>query len=157
MSRTITRDENGKTIEYDDSLPRKIDRKDSQPKLITQVRIAEVARHIAQDGWTYAECVDWIQATFHLKKTQADSYYYKACHSLLPDDPEEYRRVFIERNLTTLEKMLKQALEDHNLKEANNIIRTINSMLGVGSGKQVEIKDKDSNGYDKVITISFGE
>ncbi len=155
MARQITRDEEGnQTIEYDETLPRKIDRKDSVPKLATQARIAEVARHIAQDGWTYRECVDWIQEHYGVKKTQAERYYYGACHTLIPDDPEEYRRVFLERNLTTLERMLQDALNDHNLKEANNIIRTINQMLGVG-GKQVEIKDKDALGRDKVITISF--
>ena len=87
MARNIVRENGVQTIEYDDSVPRKIDRKDSKPKLVTQARIAELARHIAEEGWTYRESVDWVAEHYGLQKTQCERYYYQACHSLLPEDP----------------------------------------------------------------------
>lgn len=126
------------------------------PKLATQVKINEVARLMAESAYTYGDVIQYCEDKWGLSRCQGQKYYTAAAKSLLPEDPDLYRDTLIARNLSTLEAMLKKALDGNNLKVANDIIGTINKMLGVGN-KAVEIKDKDSAGEERTISISFGE
>lgn len=125
----------------------------NRSKLSTQVRLNFLTEGIVKSGWTRYDCVKYAEENWGLANRQAQRYFYSALHNLVPDDPEKYREALIQRNMEVLENMLKSALERNNLKVANDIIKTINSILGVG-GKQVEIEDKNSN---SVIKISFGD
>ena len=64
--------------------------------------------------------------------------------------------LLINRNFAVAETILQKALDSNNLKAANEALKILNQMLGVG-GKQVEIKDNDSEGQDRTITISFND
>lgn len=122
-------------------------------KLSTQVRLNFLTDCIIKSGWTRYDCLKYIKDSWGLAERQAQRYYYSALHNLIPDNPEQYREGIINRNINILEEMLRKALDSNNLKVANEVIKTINQMLGVGS-KQVEIEDKNTN---NIIKISFGD
>ena len=126
------------------------------PRLETELRINYITDALVKSAWTRYDVVQYCKDTYGLSETQGEKYYTAAVKNILPKNPEAYRETLIARNMATLERMLKKSLEGENLKMADRIIRTINSMLGVGT-KDVEIKDKDSNGDERTITISFGE
>ena len=122
----------------------------------TELRIYELSDKIVNSAWTRLDILRYVMEEWGLSETQAQRYWIGAVNYLRPKEPEKYREALINRNIDVLETILKKALEANNLKEANNAIKIINSMLGVG-GKQVEIKDKDSEGEERRIVISFGE
>ena len=122
-------------------------------KLSTQVRLNYLTDCIIKSGWTRYDCLKYIKDNWGLAERQAQRYYYSALHNLIPDNPEQYREGIINRNINILEEMLRKALDSNNLKVANEVIKTINQMLGVGN-KQVEIEDKNTN---NIIKISFGD
>ena len=124
----------------------------SSSKLVTETRVYELADRIINSGWTKWDCLNFIMNTWGVKKRQAERYYYGALHYMQPEDPEKYREALINKNYSVLESLLKKAIDSNNLKVANEIIKTMNTMVGIG-GKKVEIEDKNEN---KII-ISFGE
>lgn len=125
-------------------------------KLSTQVRLNFLTENIVNSGWTRYDCVKYVKEEWGLADRQAERYYYSALHNLMPDDPEKYREGLIQRNIDRLELLFKKALDANNLKAANQSIKILNSMLGVG-GKSIEIKDKDGGGNDRTFIISFGD
>lgn len=122
----------------------------------TELRIVEIADKIVKDGWGRMDCMKFVQDEWGLSEKQSERYYYGALNYLKPDEPDKYREALINRNFSVLEGILKRALDNNDLKTANDVIKTMNQMLGVG-GKQVEIKDKDSQGEDRKIVISFND
>lgn len=122
----------------------------------TEVRIYELSDLIVNSGWTRLDIMNYIQQEWGLSDTQANRYWLAAVNFLRPKDPEKYREALINKNIDLLEMIIRRALEANNLKEANNAIKILNQMLGAG-GKQVEIKDSDSGGQDRIITISFND
>lgn len=122
----------------------------------TEVRIIEVADLIVKKGYGRMDCMKWVQENWGLSEKQSERYYYAALKYLKPKDPDKYREALINRNFTVAETILQKALDSNNLKAANEALKILNQMLGVG-GKQVEIKDKDADGSEKKIVISFGE
>ena len=122
----------------------------------TEIRIYELTEKIVNSGWTRLEILKYIQDEWGLSDTQAQRYWVAAINYLRPKDPEKYREALINRNYDILESILKKALERNDLKEAINAVKALNQMLGVG-GKSVEIKDKDAQGEDRKIVISFGD
>ncbi len=121
--------------------------------LATDVKIAFLANKIVKEGWTRYDIMQHVQNEWGLSKTQAERYYKSACTTLLPSNDKEWRDALIARNFTTLEEILKRALERENLKCATEVLKTLNGMLGIG-GRQVEIKD-DTGEVKRTITINF--
>lgn len=124
-----------------------------KPSLQTEVRINFLTEALVKSGWTKYDLIQYAKTEWNLSDCQAEKYYYATCKNIIPKDPEAYREAMIARNLTTLENILKKCLDRENFKQANEVIKTINTILGVG-GKQVEIQDKNTN---NVIKISFGD
>lgn len=122
----------------------------------TELRIYELSDRIVNSGWTRLDILKYIQGEWGLSDTQAQRYWMAAVNYLRPKDPEKYREAIINKNIDLLEMIIRKALESNNLKEANNAIKTLNSMLGAGQ-KSVEISDKDSSGEDRKIVISFND
>lgn len=122
----------------------------------TEIRIIEVADLIVKKGYGRMDCMKWIQENWELSEKQSERYYYAALKYLKPKDPDKYREALISRNFALAETILQKALDSNNLKAANEALKILNQMLGVG-GKQVEIKDNDSEGQDRTITISFND
>lgn len=122
-------------------------------KLSTQVRRNLLIDNIVNSGWTRLDCIKFAQEHWGLSETQAKRYYYAAVHSLIPDNPEQYRQELIARNMNVLESLLRKAIDSNNLKTADRIIRTLNGMFGVGNN-HIEIEDKNNN---NIIKISFGD
>jgi len=126
------------------------------PRLETELRINYITDALVKSAWTRYDVVQYCKDTYGLSETQGEKYYTAAVKNILPKNPEAYRETLIARNMATLENMLKKCLDRENFKQANEVIKTINSMLGVG-GKQVEIKDKDNKGDERTIKISFSD
>lgn len=103
------------------------------------------------------DIVDYCEKEWGLSKTQAIRYWTSALEYLRPDSPDEYREALINRNFNIAEEILHRALENGNLKEANNALKILNGMLGVGDGRSVRIEDKDTAGNDRTFTITFAE
>ena len=61
------------------------------------------------------------------------------------------RQLLIDRNFTILENMLQKALDGNDLSAATQIIKLMNTFLGV-SDKKLEVDTKDTK-----ITVSFGD
>lgn len=122
----------------------------------TEIRIVEIADLIVKKGYSRIDCMKFAQDEWGLSEKQSERYYYGALNYLKPDEPDKYREALINRNFSILEGILKRALDSNDLKTANDVVKTMNQMLGVG-GKQVEIKDKDSQGEDRKIVISFND
>lgn len=122
----------------------------------TEVRIIEVADLIVKKGYGRMDCMKWVQENWGLSEKQSERYYYAALKYLKPKDPDKYREALINRNFAVAETILQKALDSNNLKAANEALKILNQMLGVG-GKQVEISDKDSAGEDRKIVISFND
>ena len=121
-------------------------------RLSTEAKVYELADRIVNSGWTKWDCLNFIMNTWGVKKRQAERYYYGALHYMQPSDPEKYREALIDKNYSILETLLKKAIDSNNLKIANEIIKTMNQMIGIGN-KKVEIEDKNEN----KIVISFGD
>ena len=121
-----------------------------------EARIYLIAEKIVKEGCPRLDVINYCKENWGLSKTQAIRYWTSALEFLRPENPEQYRESLINRNFNIAEEILHRALENNNLKEANNALRIINQMLGVG-GNKVEVKDKDSGGNDRTFTITFGE
>ena len=122
------------------------------PSDSTKHKVEEIALEIAKTAMPRATAIQWIVDRYGYSEKTARGYYQTAMRYLRPDDPAEYRNQLIDRNFATLEELLYTAVQRNDLKNANAIIRTINSMCGIG-GKQVEIKRDVDN--VETITISF--
>lgn len=122
--------------------------------LATQAKIETLAEMIVKSGATRQDILRLVRNDWGLSATQADRYYSAAINFLRPKDREKYREMLIDRNFEILEELLKRSIERNDTKSALDCIKLINNLLGVG-GNQVEIKDKDGTGSDRVIKISF--
>lgn len=122
----------------------------------TELRLYEIADKIVKNGYGRMGCIDYMVKEWGISEKQAEKYYYGALNYLRPENPEKYREALINRNFTVLENLLQTAIERNDIKTAADVVKILNSMLGVG-GKQVEIKDKDGSGGDRKIVISFGD
>ena len=122
------------------------------PTKLTQARIVEVAKGIAK-GWSRLTALEKIQDMYGVSEAQAEKYYSSAIKWLVPDDPE-FRQQILNKNVTRLETMIEQAQANGERKVANELIRTLNQMMGVG-GNRVMIGEQDADGNQKVIEITF--
>ena len=129
---------------------------DKPAKPSTAVRIYEVAELIVKKGYTRMDVIDYIKREWGLGKMQAIKYWTAALQFLRPENPEAYREALINRNFNVAEEVLRRALESNNLKAANEAIKILNSMLGVGV-KTIGIADKEADGSEKKIIISFND
>lgn len=119
--------------------------------LATQARVQELAEKIAKEGYGRQACLSYAKDKWGVKKDQSERYYYAALKYLVPEEPEKYRQLLIDRNFTILENMLQKALDGNDLSAATQIIKLMNTFLGV-SDKKLEVDTKDTK-----ITVSFGE
>ena len=131
-------------------------RDSQQSKLSTQLRIQDVATQIAEKGYGRLACMKYVAEKYGLSEIQGEKYYYGALKYLRPDNPEEYREALINRNFSVLEKLLQDAIDHNDTATALNVVKVMNGMLNVG-GKQVEISDKEKDGTEKKIVISFSD
>ena len=118
----------------------------------TTLRIYELAEKIVKEGYGRMACMQFAKSEWGLSDTQAERYYYGALGFLKPEDEVKYREALIARNFGVLESLLQRALSNNDVKTAADVVKIMNTMLGVG-GKSVEFKDNKDN----VITISFGD
>lgn len=93
---------------------------------------------------------------FGISQSQAEKYYYGALNYLRPDNPEQVREALIARNFSVLEKLLQDSIDRADTKVALDVVKVMNQMMSVG-GKQVEIADKQTDGSEKKIIISFSD
>lgn len=121
--------------------------------LATDVKIAFIAEKIVKEGWSRYDVMQLVKNDWGLSDSQAERYYKAACKTLLPLNDVEWRNALVARNFSTLEEILKRALEANNLKAATEVCKTLNAMMGVG-GKEVQIKDGEG-ANQRTITISF--
>lgn len=122
------------------------------PTKQTQARVVEVAKGIAK-GWSRLTALERIKEMYDVGDDQALKYYASAIKYLVPDDPE-FRQRMINKNIARLENIIEQSLQDGDMKVANECIRTLNQMMGIG-GNKVTIGQADPDGTQKVIEISF--
>lgn len=125
-------------------------------KVSTTIRIMDIAELIVKKGYGRMECMKYAQEAYGISEKQSERYYYGALNYLRPEDPEGYREALISRNFSVMEELLKRAMDSNDTKTALDVVKAMNSLLGVG-GKQVEIADKDKEGGEKKIVISFGD
>lgn len=119
------------------------------------MRIYDVADLIVASGYGRMDVMRYAEQEWGVSPKQAERYYYGGLNYLKPENPDEYRDALINRNLHLVESVFRRALDSGDLKEANNALKIMNSMLGIG-GKNVEITDKDAAaGTEKKIIISF--
>lgn len=121
--------------------------------LATQVKVAFLAEKIVKEGWTRYDVMQYCQNQWGLSKGQSERYYKASCNSLLPTNDEEWRNTLLARNFSTLEELLKKAIERDNLKAATEVVKVLNQMMGVG-GKQTVITDETADSK-RTIIINF--
>lgn len=125
-------------------------------KVATTIRIMDIADLIVKKGYGRMECIRFVQEQWGLSEKQAERYYYGALNYLKPEDAEGYREALINRNFSVMEELLQRAMESGDTKTALDVVKAMNTLLGVG-GKQVEISDKGKEGEEKKIVISFSD
>ena len=131
--------------------------RDSQKStLSTQLKIQDIAGVIAEKGYGRLACMKYASDKFGISQSQAEKYYYGALNYLRPDNPEQVREALIARNFSVLEKLLQDSIDRADTKVALDVVKVMNQMLSVG-GKQVEIADKETDGSEKKIIISFND
>lgn len=131
--------------------------RDSQKStLSTQLKIQDLACVIAEKGYGRIACKKYASEKWGMSEAQAEKYYYGALKYLRPDNPDEYREALISRNFSVLEKLLQDSIDRADTKVALDVVKVMNAMLGVG-GKQVEFNEKDKDGGEKKIVISFND
>ena len=121
--------------------------------LATQVKITFLAEKMVKEGWTRYDVMQYCRNDWGLSQCQSERYYKAACNTLLPTNDEEWRNALLARNFTTLEELLKKAIERDNLKAATEVVKVLNTMLGVG-GKQTVITDETADSK-RTIVINF--
>lgn len=129
-------------------------RKENTPSNRTKIIMEEFAEEIAKTAMPRRTAIKWAAERYGVAESTASSYYAAAMRYLRPSDPEKYREEIIDKNFAILERMLQTALKRGDLKNATQIIRTINQMIGIG-GNKVEIKKGEVSGQTETITISF--
>ena len=117
-------------------------------------RLDEGITLVAVSGYTKQDYVKYLMDKYGLSVRSANSYYSEVLKALRPENMEEYREDMIQKNFARLEALYKKAVDSNNLKIANEIMRTINTMLGVG-GNKVRIGQEQTDGTKNVIEISF--
>lgn len=122
----------------------------------TTARIIELAEKITNEGYGRQAIKKYAEENYGLSDTQSERYWTAALKYLVPEDPEKYREALIGRNFSVLESLLQKSIERNDFKTALDVVKVMNTLLGVG-GKQVEIKDKDGSGEERKIVISFGD
>lgn len=131
--------------------------RDSQKStLSTQLKIQDIAGVIAEKGYGRLACMKYASDKWGISQAQAEKYYYGALNYLRPDNPEQVREALIARNFSVLEKLLQDSIDRADTKVALDVVKVMNQMLSVG-GKQVEIADKQTDGSEKKIIISFND
>ena len=131
--------------------------RDSQKStLSTQLKIQDIAGVIAEKGYGRLACMKYASEKYGMSQAQAEKYYYGALNYLRPDNPEQVREALIARNFSVLEKLLQDSIDRADTKVALDVVKVMNQMLSVG-GKQVEIADKEADGSEKKIIISFSD
>lgn len=139
--------------------PRKSDAtlaKADKSTVTTTARVYELAELIVKQGYGRMAIKKYAEENYGIGDTQSERYWVAALKYLMPEDPEKYREALIGRNFNVLEGLLQKALSDSDTKTALEVVKTMNQLLGAG-GKAIEIKDKDSGGEERKITISFSE
>ena len=124
--------------------------------IATQIKIQEVASLIVEKGYGRMACLKYCKEKWGLSETQGDRYYSAALIYLRPENPDEYREALISRNFGVLEELLQRAMDSNDTPTALNVVKVMNGLLGVG-GKQVEFNEKDKEGGEKKIVISFND
>lgn len=127
--------------------------KGKKTERLTATRIGFLAKNIAEQGWTKDTVTGYVQENWGLSPTQASRYYYSAVRYLVPSDPE-FRESLIDKNVARLEKMIEQAMQEGDKKLANDLIKTLNSMLSVG-GTKIAVGQYTPDGAQQVIEITF--
>ena len=133
----------------DQKVPTLLNSKKSQ--LATQIRVQEIATLVTEKGYGRHAVQKYCVENWGISEKQAEKYYYAAINYLKPDNPEEYREALIARNFGVLETMLQKALDNNDLQTANQVIKTMNTMLNVGDRK-VQLEQGDTK-----IVVSFGD
>ena len=131
-------------------------RQSKKSTLSTQLRIQDVAAVITEKGYGRLACMKYAAEKYGISEAQAERYYYGALNYLRPDNPEQVREALIARNFSVLEKLLQDSIDRADTKVALDVVKVMNQMLSVG-GKQVEIADKQTDGSEKKIIISFND
>lgn len=119
--------------------------------LATQAKIRELSEHIVKCGYGRQASISYAAQTWGISEKQAEKYYYAALKYLVPEDAERWRELLVARNFSVLEGMLQKALEREDLQAAVQIMKLMNTFLGV-SDKKLEVDTKDTK-----ITVSFGD
>lgn len=117
-------------------------------------RLDEGITLVAVSGYTKQDYVKFLMDKYGISVRSANSYYSEVLKALRPENMEEYREDMIHKNFERLEALYKKAVERNDLKNANEIMRTINNMLGLG-GNKVRIGQETADGTRNVIEISF--
>ena len=116
----------------------------------------ELTEKIVKSGWTKYDVTKFCKDEWGLSSTQSERYYLAACKVLIPEDAEKWRELMVSRNFATLEELLKMAMERNDVKSAVEVIKTMNSFLGIG-GKAVKIDETNAAGQERQIVISFND
>lgn len=120
----------------------------------TYRRLDEGITLVAVSGYTKQDYVNFLMEKYGLTVRSANSYYSEVLKALRPENMEEWRQDMVHKNYARLEALYKRALEANNLKVANEVMRTMNNILGVG-GNKVTIGQETADGTRNVIQISF--
>lgn len=125
-------------------------------KVSTEVRIYDLAELITKKGYGRLAIKKYVEDNWGLSDSQSERYWKAALNYLMPKDPEKYREILIGRNFSVLEELLQDAIDHNDTPTALNVVKAMNAMLGVGS-KQVEVAEKEKDGGEKRIVISFND
>lgn len=117
-------------------------------------RLDEGITLVAVSGYTKQDYVKFLMDKYGISVRSANAYYSEVLKALRPENMEQYREDMIHKNFERLEALYKKAVERNDIKNANEIMRTINNMLGIG-GSKVRIGQEQADGTRNMIEITF--
>lgn len=128
--------------------------KSDRAMVSTTARIIELAELVTTKGYGRIAVKKYAEEKYGIGDKQSERYWVAVLKYLTPEHPEQYREALIGRNFSVLESLLQQALDRNDTKTALDVVKCMNTLLGAG-GKQITVSDKNEDGSEKRITISF--
>ena len=123
----------------------------STPTPGTVLKVIEIAKKITK-GKTRLDVMNEMMAE-GCSMRKAEYYYDAAVRFLTPNDPEEFKKGLIAKNMAKFEDLYQKAYEAGQYKTCRDILDSLNKMYGLSGGNQVNIAENAEG--ERVIQIKF--
>ena len=124
------------------------------PIAITQATVAEWITK----GHTRQYCLDKLMED-GMCLSSAKVMYYGALRELSPDPNlfDAYKKNLVQQNLDRLEKIVESSISGNTAEKAIAIkaIDTLNKLIGAYGDNNITIAQKDKEGQEQIIRITF--